>query len=147
MKTKGLLFLILLVALFSCTRRPKNPLEGTWNLVHCKWTYPDSSFLEYPGNITTCSGKWIILDNKCLWYFRYKVQNDSIYKFEFGDMTYSYDGKIYQETYLLSQDDKYIGQILHYYVSIEKDTLTLSGPLEEDIEKLGCLVLEKFIKE
>ncbi|NMC36894.1 MAG: hypothetical protein GYA41_01040 [Bacteroidales bacterium] len=62
-------------------------------------------------------------------------------------MTYSFDGMIYQETYVLSHDDEYIGQTFHYYVSVENDTLTLSGPLEGDIERLGCLVHEQFVKE
>jgi hypothetical protein len=147
MKAKNILVLIFLVALMSCSTKTKNPLEGTWNLVHFKWTFPDSSFLEYPGNVRECSGKWMILDNRSLWYFRYKSSNDSIYKFEFGDMKYSFDGKIYQETYLSCQDDKLIGQTFHYYLSIAHDTLTLSGPLEGDIEKLGCVVLEQFIRE
>ena len=45
MKTRNLLILIVLAILMSCTSKPKNPIEGTWNLVSFKFTFPDSTFL------------------------------------------------------------------------------------------------------
>lgn len=147
MKTQNLLFLLVLAILMSCTSKPKNPIEGTWNLVSFKWTFPDSSFFEYPGNITECSGKWMLLDSNSLWYFRYKPNNDSAFIIEFGDVKYSFDGKIYKETYRSSHDDKFIGQTFHYFVSIKNDTLTLTGPGEGESEKLGCVVIEKMVRE
>jgi hypothetical protein len=50
MKTPNLLILFVLAILMSCTSKPKNPIEGTWNLVSFKMTFPDSTFMEYPGN-------------------------------------------------------------------------------------------------
>jgi len=147
MKTLNLLTVIVLAILMSCASKPKNPIEGTWNLVYFKFIFPDSTFLEYPGNVAACSGKFMLLDSNSLWYFRYKPNNDSAYIIEFGDVKFKFDGKTYQETYKSAQDDKFIGLTFHYDVSINNDTLTLSGPGEGESDKLGCVVLEKFVRE
>lgn len=148
MKAQNLLILIVLAILMSCKGNPKNPIEGTWNLVYFKWTFPDSAFLEYPGNVAACNGKFMLLDSNSLWYFRYKPNNDSAYIIEFGDVKFKFDGKTYQETYKSAQDDKLIGLTFHYNVSINNDTLTCSGPVGEgESDKLGCVVLEKFVRE
>lgn len=133
--------------LLGCTDATKNQIQGTWNLVYFKWNYPDSTFFEYPGNIKICNGKMMLLDDNSLWYFRYKTNTDSVYTLEFGDMKYKFDGKIYQETYLSAQDDKFIGQTFHYNVTISNDTLTLTGPGDGEVDKLGCNVLEIFVRE
>ena len=147
MKTQNLLILIVFAILMSCASNPINPIEGTWNLVSFKWTFPDSTFLEYPGNVAACSGKLMLLDRYSLWYFRYKPNNDSAYIIEFGDMIFKFVGKIYQETYKSAHDDKFIGLTFHYDVSINNDTMTFSGPGEGESDKLGCFVLEKFVRE
>jgi hypothetical protein len=146
MKTQTFIYLFVLAIFIGCTSKQKNPMEGSWKLAYFKWTFPDSTYLEYPGNVNECTGKWMLLDSNSLWYFRYKPNNDSAYIIEFGDMIYKFDGKIYQETYLSAQDDKFIGKTFHYNISIENDSLTLSGPGEGESEELGCVVLEKFIR-
>jgi hypothetical protein len=147
MKTQNLLILIALAILISCTSKSKSPIEGSWSIVSYKWTLPDSTFFEYPGNIKECTGKWILSDSNSLWYFRYKFNNDSAYIVEYGDTKYKFDGKIYQETYISAKDDKCIGQTFHFEVSIKNDTLTISGPAEGEAEKLGCIILEKYVRK
>ena len=62
-------------------------------------------------------------------------------------MKYKFVGKLYQETYLSAQDDKFIGQTFHYNVTISNDTLTLTGPQDEEVNKLGASVLEIFVRD
>ena len=133
--------------LLGCTGEIKNPIEGSWDLIYFRWTYPDSSFLEYPGNVKTCTYKWMLTDNNSLWYYRYQADADSSYISDIGDMEYKFDGKSYQETYMAAQDEKYIGQTFHYNVTIKNDTLTLSGPDKGEIERLGCSVFEIFVRK
>ena len=82
-----------------------------------------------------------------MWYFRYKPNANSAYSIDFGDMKYKFDGKVYQETYISAQDDKFIGQTFHYKVKISNDTLTLTGPQDGEVEKLGASVIEVFVRE
>jgi len=147
MKTQILSILVGATLLLSCAHATRNQIQGTWNLVYFKWNYSDSTFFEYPGNIKICNGKMILLDNNSLWYFRYKTNADSAYIVEFGDTKYKFNDEIYQETYISAQDDKFIGQTFHYNVTISNDTLTLTGPGDGEVDKLGCTVLEIFVRE
>jgi hypothetical protein len=153
MKTSIAIFLVCVgLLVFSCQDRKnedmnKSAIEGTWSLVYFKWVFPDSTYLEFPGNVKDCTGKWMLSGGNSLWYLKYMPSNSSTYTIEFGDMKYQFDGKIYQETYLSSQDNKFIGQTFHYSVSIKNDTLTLTGPGEGESEKLGCKVIEKFVRK
>jgi hypothetical protein len=153
MKTSIAIFLVCVVLLgFGCQNKKiedmnKSAIEGTWSLVYFKWVFPDSTYLEFPGNVKEATGKWMLLDGKSLWYFRYMPGNSSTYTIDFGDVNYQFDGKIYQETILSAKNSKFIGQTFHYNISIENDTLTLTGPGEGESEKLGCTVIEKFVRK
>jgi len=147
MKTKLILFLMISIFFLSCSQKQPNPIEGTWNLIQLKWTFPDSTILEYPGNIEYCSSSWIASGNNSIWVFKYKTPNDTAFTIEFGETEYKYDGKTYQETYLSSNDDKFIGQTFSYNLRIKNDTLTLTGPAKEEQEKLGLKILEVFVKK
>lgn len=153
MKTSIAIFLVCVVLLgFACQNKKtedmnKSAIEGTWSLVYFKWVFPDSTYLEFPGNVKEATGKWMLSDGNSLWYFKYMPSNSSAYTIEFGDVKYQFDGKIYQETILSSQDNKFIGQTFHYNISIENDTLTLTGPAEGESERLGCTVIEKLVRK
>ena len=153
MKTSITIILACIVLLVSACQNKKtddmnkSAIEGTWSLVYFKWVFPDSTYLEFPGNVKECTGKWMLSDGNTLWYFRYMPGDKSTYTIEFGDGNYQFDGKIYQETFVSSQDSKFIGQTFHYNISIENDTLTLTGPGEGESEKLGCTVIEKFVRK
>ena len=147
MKTRILSILVGAIMLTACTDAAENQIQGTWNLVYFKWIYPDSTVFEYPGNIQICNGRMMLLEDNAMWYFRYKPNANSAYSIDFGDMKYKFDGKVYQETYISAQDDKFIGQTLHYKVKISNDTLTLTGPQDGEVEKLGASVIEVFVRE
>jgi len=147
MKPQILSILVGAILLLSCTHATKNQIQGTWNMVYFKWNFADSTFFEYPGNIKICNSKMMLLDNNSLWYFKYKTNTDSAYTIEFGDTKYKFNGKIYQETYISAQDDKFIGRTFHYNVTISNDTLTLTGPEDGEVDKLGCNVLEIFVRD
>lgn len=123
------------------------PSGGTWNLVSLKWTYTDSTSYEYPGNLVECSGRWIVSNDNSLFYYKYKTNEDTVYTIEVWDVKYKYESNIYEETYIEAPDNNLIGQKIHYKVSINNDTLTLSGPNKEESSILGCVVLEKYVRD
>ncbi len=145
------------IFIISCTQEKKStvegeqekqsPIEGAWEIVYFKWTYPDSTFDEYPGNITMCDNTWILSGNNSVWYFKYKTNTDSTYIIEFGDVNYKHDGELYQETYLSSFDDMRIGRTLNFNIAIKNDTITLTGPGEGEEEILGCKVREVYVRK
>jgi hypothetical protein len=147
MKPQKLLIAGMFLLLLACTATDKDPIEGSWKLVSFKWSFPDSATIEYPGNVETAYGSWMLSDTNSLYYYKYRTNADSAYELAFGDMSYKFDGKIYRETYLASDNDQLIGQTFHYQLTIKNDTLTLSGPGEGESEKLGCTVIEKYIRK
>ncbi|MEN8119249.1 MAG: hypothetical protein ABFS35_02840 [Bacteroidota bacterium] len=146
MKTQKIIIVVLSAFLLSCNSVDKNPLEGTWKLIEFKFTFPDSTVIEYPGNVTKCYSSWMLSGSNSLWYYKYKTDLDTVYSIDFGDMTYTFDGKTYKETYLATQDEKFIGQTFTYEIEIKNDTLTLSGPAPNEVEKLGCTVYEVLVR-
>ncbi len=73
MKAKIIFFLMISIIIFSCTQSQTedtqekiSPIEGAWENVYFKWTDPDSTFVEYPGNVTECNSSWFISGNKSL---------------------------------------------------------------------------------
>ena len=126
------------------TQEKKSQIEGAWELVYFKWTNSDSTFGEYPGNVTECNSSWILSGNNSLYYYQYKTHTDSVYKIAFGDVNYKYDGELYEETYLSSSNDERIGKTIQYNVVIRNDSLTLSG---QGPDGPGYKVLEKYVRK
>jgi hypothetical protein len=86
MKKQIAAFFFGITLLLCCTSEKKSAIEGTWELTYFKWSFPDSVFFEYPGNIKMCDSRFMVSDDNSLWYFKYKTNTDSAYTIEFGDM-------------------------------------------------------------
>ncbi|MCX6224642.1 MAG: hypothetical protein NTV01_07815 [Bacteroidia bacterium] len=145
MKLPLTLLLILLLVLTSCSQQEKSPLEGTWEPVKIIWSFPDSTKIEYPGNVAKCEGLWIFTKNDWFYAVNYSTNSDTASYLEGGP--YNYDGITCQLTYKYSNEKFLIGQSFSSQLKVRNDTLIIIGPKKEEEERFGSKLYEVWVRK
>ncbi len=145
MRTIIILSLFILVAFNSCNQQEKSPIEGTWEMVSGKWTRPDSTIFEYPGNIKDLSQLFMYSKN----YFIYcgRFMSDTATRDNYGGGTYQFDENKYEETILYFSNPDNIGIKLAFELVIKNDTLIKTGPIGGDEKKFRTKLTEVYIRK
>lgn len=143
---KSIAFLLIpLLSLTSCSQQVKGPLEGTWEPVKIIWSFPDSTKIEYPGNVTKCEGLWIFAKQDWFYAVNYSTHSATASYFEGGP--YNYDGITCQLTYKYSNEKVLIGQSFSSQLKVKNDTLIIIGPKKEEEERLGSKLYEVWVRK
>ena len=149
MKAKLFFIILLCCSFLACTKSTNPSIEGTWQPLKIKWTFLDSSLIEYPGNVSQCEGIWMISQNYFSFAVNLKMAQDTSVMLDFLCGPFSFDGETYQETYQYGTPNNKtrLGHTFSHKLNISNDTLTIIGPKEDEVEKLGCRIYEVWIRK
>ena len=145
MRTIIILSLFILVAFNSCNQQEKSPIEGTWEMVSGKWTRPDSTIYEYPGNIKDLSQLYMFSKNYFMWCGRFMT--DTVTVNNWGGGSYQFDENKFEQTILYHPNPDIIGIKLVFELVIKNDTMIITGPIGGDEKKFGTKLTEVYIRK
>ena len=131
----------------NCNHETKSSIIGTWEPVKIKWDFLDSTVIEYPGNVSQCEALWIITETDNSYAVNYMIPPDTSFTLDFSAGPYTFDGKIFKETRTFSTDTLLINQSFTWELQLNNDTIIISGPAEEEVQRLGCKVYEVWIRK
>jgi hypothetical protein len=131
MKTKFFLFFLLSAFLFGCSEKPGCQYDGSWKLVKASWVLSDSMKYEYPGNVASLDGSWIISGENSIYLMKYQLQGDTTFIFEYSKLTQKFEGNKIIEKYILPDRDDLVGKTETYNIEIKGDSLYFSGPVDD----------------
>jgi len=148
MSAKTIIPLLLLITLLlGCSEKCKNQYDGSWKLIEAKWSANDSVYYQYPGNITSMDGSWILTDTHSIYLMKYVIEGDSTVIVDYSKSSITIANNILTETYLVSNEKKLEGQTLTFNVEVKGDTLIFKGPLGNGKEISGYDLYEVFVRE
>ena len=100
----------------------KSPLEGSWELVSAKW--PQGNLPgEYSGGVIK------IYSNRHFLFVGRTSDKSGAVQERYGGGTYTLRGEDYSETITYHVVQHLVGHTVRFHVVIERDTMTLSGPV------------------
>lgn len=139
---------IILPLLLACgvvagyAQSPKSPLEGTWELISSKIFADGKEIASLPGTFT---GQQLKIYSKGYSAFVRHFKGEAGEHDNFGGGTYSLTGETYVENRLFHAAKERVGKSVHYILVINGDTMTISGPLLPEEEKLmGGRIVEIY---
>jgi hypothetical protein len=130
---KFLSLFLIFVFLLSCTvsaQEKKNPIEGTWEMVSGKWSWPDTTDL-FPD---TDNHRFIKMISRThfVWIMQDTSRKDI---YGFGGGKYTLDGDKYTEHIEMLKSPDMIGKSVTFKMKVKGDTLIQSGTVSN--KKLG----------
>ena len=120
-------------------------IAGTWELQAGKWAMGGQE-LSLPGNL---SGSQLKTYSKGHFLFVGQLKSGpSDTQGNFGGGTYSLNGEDYAETLVYHSAQALVGKTLHFKLVVKGNTMTLTGPVTPDDQKIiGGTLTEVYVRK
>jgi hypothetical protein len=144
LKTRFALGLLMLCAGSTVYAQGPTSLSGTWEMRSGKWVLGGQEN-TLPGNL---SGGQLKTYSNGHFLFVGQTKSGPDVQNNFGGGTYTLKGEDYAETLTYHVAPALVGRTLHFKLVVKGDTMTLTGPVStEDQKVLGGTLTEVYVRK